>query len=484
MKRFSLITLMLTGMSLMSFAKDGYRIQIKFKDVKDSTFYLAHYFAKPLPTIYKTDSAKLDHTGSATVSSTQKITGGMYMIMLADRKTYFEMLLNNGDDISITINSTKDLPNGGLSFKNSPENTEFLKYEDFVKSMGEKHQQLQGDLAKAKNSVDSAAIKDKMTESMKSLITFRNDLVKNNPNMLLAKIFKALDLPKVPEGQHLLPNGKVDSNFAYNYYKAHYWENFDLKDGRLINAPMYDARLEEYFQRLVVPSPDSVIKEADWILAQTHGTGDLFNYTLSWLANFGQESKVMGMDKVYVHIVENYYMKGDATWLTNDLLEKHIKRAGEISPNLLGNKGYDMTLKDTSGKEVTVSNIKAKYKLLVFWEPTCGHCMKEVPELDSVYRAENLKAKGLKIIGVCTEINEKVWKEFINKNKLGDWVHLYDPEHKSNHKAKYDVYSTPTIYLLDEKGIIRGKRLDHTNIATLIDILDKQDAAKQKTSSK
>ena len=42
------------------FAKDGYKIKIKFTDVTDSTVFLAHYYGKPLPTIYKTDSAKLE----------------------------------------------------------------------------------------------------------------------------------------------------------------------------------------------------------------------------------------------------------------------------------------------------------------------------------------------------------------------------------------------------------------------------------------
>jgi thiol-disulfide isomerase/thioredoxin len=303
---------------------------------------------------------------------------------------------------------------------------------------------------------------------------------------MLTKIFRALDAVKAPEGKHFLEDGKTeDSTYAYRYLKAHYWDNFDLKDGRMINTPLYDDRLNGYFERWVIQIPDSVIKDADWILGETRGTGDLFNYTLSFLSNYGQNSHVMGMDKLYVHIVKNYYMKGDATWMSNDLLEKHIKRMTEIEPNLIGNLGYDITMKDTSGKkDVTVSQIKAKYKLLVIWEPTCGHCMKEIPQIDSMYKAANLKAKGVKIIGICSEVNEKAWKEFIVKNQLNDWVHLYDPEHRSIYKSKYDVYSTPTIYLLDEKGIIVGKRIDHSNIASLVDMLEKQEAAKKKVSNK
>lgn len=466
-------------------AKDGYRIQLKFKNLKDSGVYLAHYFAKPLPTIYKNDSAKLDKTGACVISSSKKITGGMYLVMLSDHSTYFEFLLNNGDDLVINVEDVNLLPARGVSIKNSPENEAFFTYEDFVRTVGEQHQALSEKLAKAKNSVDSAALKDQMSEKMKSLMNWRNDYVAKNPNAYLSKIFKGLELPKVPEGKHFLANGEEDKDYAYRYYKGHYWDNFDLKEARLINSPLYDSRLKEYFDRLVIPVPDSVIKESDWILSQTRGTGDLFNYTLSWLSNFTQESKVMGMDKAYVHLVNEYYAKGDADWLSQELLQKHLTHARELAPNLVGNVGYNIEMKDSSGKvDVSVANIKSKYKLLVMWDPTCGHCQKEIPQLDSAYRAANLKAKGVKIIGICTEDAIPAWKEFIKKHDLKDWVHLYDPERKSNYKAMYNAIVNPTIYLLDEKGIIRGKTIDHSNIATLIEMLDKQEAEKKKSASK
>jgi hypothetical protein len=36
------------------------------------------------------------------------------------------------------------------------------------------------------------------------------------------------------------------------------------------------------------------------------------------------------------------------------------------------------------------------------------------------------------------------------------------------------VYSTPTLYLLDENKVIRGKRIDHTNVLGLIEWLEKK----------
>lgn len=479
MKRITLFALLLlTGLAQATFAKDGYKIQLKFTDVTDSVVYLAHYYGKPLPTIYKADSAKLDKNGVATFQSNEKFTGGIYMMLLSDKKTYFEFLVDNGSDIGITA-TAKSLPSG-LKFKNSPENERFQDYVTFLKDFGAKQQEIQGKLATAKTAADTAEIRKKAAEGSKKLIAYRREYVSKNPNTLLSSIFNSLEVPQVPEGKHYLPDGKEDSAFAYNYYKGHYWDNFNFQDDRLIYTPVYDAKLEEYFSKLVLPLIDSIEMEADKLLTKTEGTKDLFKYTLWWLTHYVESSKVMGMDEVFVYLVENYYMKGKATWLDNDQLQKYIEQAQKIAPNVIGNVAAEIKMPDTTGKEQSLSAIKSKYTLLVFWSPECGHCLHEIPRIDSLYKAV-LKKKGVKIYGVRVEGDEQKWKDVIKKEKLDEWIHVWDPEYKSNFRSKYNVYSTPVIYLLDERKIIRGKKLDHSTILQVIENLEKKEKLTNKS---
>jgi hypothetical protein len=51
---------------------------------------------------------------------------------------------------------------------------------------------------------------------------------------------------------------------------------------------------------------------------------------------------------------------------------------------------------------------------------------------------------------------------------------VHDPLRNTNFRAFYDVYSTPTIYLLDDKKVIRGKRIDHNNLVGLVEWLEKK----------
>lgn len=472
MKRFLLALLLATGFAQPLLAANGYNLQIKFNGVKDSMVYLAHYFGEPLPTIYQIDSARFDKNGNATIKSNEKTLGGIYILLLSDKQTYMEFLLNDGDDMQITANAN-ELP-GTAKFKNSPENERFASYVNYLQAFAQKQAAYTKELAAAKTKADTAAITQKAADEAKEVTQYRRDYISKYPGTLLAKIFSALEVPVIPSGKHLLANGVVDSDFNYRYYKEHYWDKFDFKDDRLIHTPIYDGKLNEYFTRLVMQVPDSLEKEADMLLAKTRGSKELFKYTLHWVTKYVQNSKIMGLDEVFVYLVENYHMKGDAYWMSDDLLSKYIDRARKIAPNVIGNIAPDIKMTGIDNKPHNLYDLDSKYTLLIFWSPECGACLKEVPQIDSVYNAV-LKKRGVKVYAVRTDGDEKNWKETIDRFKINDWVNVYDPEHKSNYRAQYDVYATPVTYLLDNKHIIRGKKVDHTNLVTLLDILERQE---------
>ncbi len=461
-------------------ARDGYHINLKMPDVKDSMVYLVHYYGQGRPHIYLTDSTLFDNKGHAVFDSKRAdFTGGIYIVLLKDKsQTNFELILNKGDEISITARRD-ELP-GGIIFKGSPENERFKLYEDFIAGFAAEQKKLEAEFRAASTSSDSAAVRTKAVASSKSRLKYTRDYVKAYPGTILAAVFNAMEVPEVSEGQHLLEDGITkDSTFAYRYYKMHYWDKFNFQDDRLIYSPVYDAKIEEYISKLVLPWPDSLEKECDMLLRKARGTKDMFHYTLFWLTRYVENSKVMGMDEVFVYLVENYYMKGDAFWLSNEELQKYIDRARAIAPNVIGNIAPEVRLPNViTQKSESLHAIKSRYTLLVFYSPTCGHCQHEIPLLDSLYEAV-LKNKGVSVFTVATEGDEKAITDFLVKQGIDKkWTNTWDPDHTSDCRNKYDVYSTPTIYLLDEKKIIRGKRLDHSNVAGLIEMLEKKNIPK------
>jgi len=459
-------------LSLAGMAKDGYNVKVKINDMKDSLVYLVHYYGK-VSMVYKTDSVKLNNKGEGTFKSQQKLTGGIFLLLPEGKDRYFEFLLDNGDDISMSLDM-KDVVNT-IQFKGSEENIRFYDYQKYLVQYDKDQTALKTKLEAARTKADTQKLRDESGEMAKKLNQYRDDYRVKYPNTLLANIFGAVKEPEVPSEFPKMADGKVDSSYGYRYFRSHYWDWFNLQDDRLINTPIYNRKLEEYFNKVLPQVPDSIIPEADKILAKTKGTSELFKYTLTFLTYNAESSKIMGMDEVFVHLVEKYHMRGEAPWIDSALMGKIIDRAYKIAPNLVGRRGQDLELKTIADKPIKLYDVKSPYTLLVFWAPDCGHCRTELPRLDSVYRA-SLKSMGVKIMAVKTADGTiEEWKKFIEEKNLSkDWIHAYDPDRVSNYRYYYDVISTPTIYLLDDNKIIRGKKLGDDNITGLVEFLQKK----------
>jgi thiol-disulfide isomerase/thioredoxin len=464
-----LLVLLLLSLPYALSARDGYSIKLNFSDLKNTVVRLAHYYGKPAP-VYQVDSVALNEQGIGTLATNEKIIGGIYILMLPGNN-YFEFLLNNGDAIGITATAA-NIP-ASIVYSNSPENERFQKYNLYLQNFALRHQSYQSELAKTASKTEKAAVQDKINKAISEVSNYRINYIKQYPGTLLSNIFKATIMPEAPAGKHYLPSGKVDTLYSFYFIKSHYWDNVDFSDERLVYTPVLGSRYHDFLTNYTVHTADSAAKAVDLLLDKAKANLEIKKYTLSWLSQYALESNIMGMDELFVYIVENYYMKGYADWMSKDLLDKYAKRAQEIAPNVIGNKAPEIRMVDMDNNEIPMSYIDAKYTLLIFWAPDCGGCTREVPIIDSIYR-NRLKAKGVRIYAVNIDVNKDQWSKVIKEKKLSDdWIHVYDPEQKSTYKADYDVYATPSIYLLDKNKIIRGKRLDHTNISYLVDILER-----------
>jgi thiol-disulfide isomerase/thioredoxin len=215
--------------------------------------------------------------------------------------------------------------------------------------------------------------------------------------------------------------------------------------------------------------PDSIIPSVDTIIIKSRANKEVFKYHVASLANYYETSNIMGYDKVFVHISETYYLTDEAYWADSTLKEKIRERVNKIKPNILGTPAYNLVMPDTTYRNYRkLYDIKAKYTVLVFWDPTCSHCKVEVPELHHIY--DSLKSKGvsLEVYSVGIESDPELWKKFIKDHNL-DWINVSDLYNNTNFRDYYDIYSTPVIYLLDDQKRIIAKRLDPTKVRDFID---------------
>jgi thiol-disulfide isomerase/thioredoxin len=124
--------------------------------------------------------------------------------------------------------------------------------------------------------------------------------------------------------------------------------------------------------------------------------------------------------------------------------------------------------------------VKADYTLLVFWDVDCGHCQKEIPIILEEYHALQKQNKDIKVFAVYTEKEYDKYIKYLDEKKL-DWINVYDGTYFNNINSKYDIVSTPVVYLLDKNKTIKAKHFSATNIKDIVNALEIE-AAKEKNS--
>lgn len=119
----------------------------------------------------------------------------------------------------------------------------------------------------------------------------------------------------------------------------------------------------------------------------------------------------------------------------------------------VGSPAPDFNLKTLEGKDIRLSDYKGKNPVyLVFWATWCPVCEEEIPNLKAIY--SRFQSKGLIMLAVNVGINDSAKKAamYKEKHKLPYPV-LFDND--SSVTKLYGVMGTPTMIILDKKGIIR-----------------------------
>ena len=462
MKKFILI-IALSCIVTISFSqnKTKYEIKLKINGVKDTVIYLGHHFGSKQ---YVVDTAKVDSKGNAVFSKDRKLDRGIYLIVLPSRgNTYFEILVGKDSEKFSIETDTADFLTRKV--KGSEENIVFYEYQKKMREMSETITDLNQKFSQAqKNNEDLTDIRKKMQEWTEEREQYMKNLIDKHPNYFFSTVLKSMIDPKIPEAPKNENGEVIDPSFGYHYYKQHYWDNVDFSENGLLRTPIFEGKLNYFMEKVIFPAPDSLMIECNKIIRKAYDDGDtlMFKYTCSRLLTMYDTSKIMGYDAVMVAIAEEWYLSGKAFWADTTLLHKMKERVDKITPTKIGSVAYNLQkMQSFDEKYYSLHNIPAEYFIIIFYEPSCGHCKKEIPKLRQEY-LDTLKAMGTKIFAVYTQYDKEEWLKFIEEKEIAidGWYNVWDgPYPHSRFRDFYDIYSTPTIFILDKDKKIIGKRL-------------------------
>jgi hypothetical protein len=465
---------------------NGYEIQIKITGVADTNVILAHYLNK---SIYPDDTIRVNAKGTGVFKGKNYLPQGMYVIYLPDGK-YFELIM--GQDQRFTLSTDTANFAKYTRIDGSADNTVFFSFQEYMLQKRELLQQYQSIIKGSSNEKEKLTARtsiDSLTNEHKLKI---QKIIKENPGLFVSTFLRAtldVDVPDHPVN----PIDSVDPSWQYKYYKTHYFDNFNSADVRLLHTPLYEDKIMNYLGKVIPQIPDSIIREADRLLDQVHSDSTLFRYLLVTLFNYYGNSNIMGMDAVQVNLAEKYYLT-QAWWIDDKFKDELEERVKALKPLILGNTApnvellivpsehfiaaeNDSTLKKYPhvGALKKLYDIQADYLVLIFWEATCSHCKKVVPDMYQIFK-DKLEPEGVKVLAISTLFGEEgkvKWVDFVNNNKLYDWINAWNP-YDYQYKITYDIRSTPQIFILDKDKKIIGKRISPEQVSELIDMYKKQ----------
>ncbi|MFM1914076.1 MAG: hypothetical protein RIR51_1929 [Bacteroidota bacterium] len=436
-----------------------YTVTGKITNLKNQKLYLAYYFGSNQQVI--TDSTNSNDKGEFKFSGNSILPEGLYMLNYAPSK-YIDLLMVD-QNFEVNFDSSRILET--IEFKNSNLNQDFYDYQRKMKDFSTEFRNLQ-----IKND------KNEMMMVRSKVLGFQESFLERNKNNFLGKIISASIDPIIPEYTGNLissADSLAKRNFEYQYFKSHFFDKIDLNDARLMRTPIIEPKIDFYFNRLVPQVPDSIITHADRILKDLKNT-ELKRFIVYKITNTAENSNILGMDKVFVHMGEDYYLKNPQDY-DSTLIANFKSRIKTMKPLLNGSPMPTLYLTDTLGKEFIPETINSKYLLVFFYDPDCSHCKSAAPEL--IKLIPFFKEHDIKLLAVSIERNKTKWLNFIHEQNFNQFYNGIDihinPQTKNEEYfvdfySVFDVVSTPTIYILDAEKKILIKKMGVEEIKTFI----------------
>jgi peroxiredoxin len=447
----------------------GYTIRFTIKGEKNKAALLAMHYGTNK---YSVDTAQIDRKGNAVFTGDRPLIPGMYLIAI-DETQIFDFLISDTVNQNFSISVTKDKYIETLSFKDSPENEDFADYTRFLFSRQKRESELG---YKISDTQLSEAI-DEEIKSWEKQTDEKVAIIKAKfPGSLLESVAKAMN-PRYPDKNSIPKSSDSASRYLFEFLKEHYWDRMTLTDKRMQNTPILIPALDNYFKNMIVSTWDNIIPAVDTILSKAESDSAMMRFLTAYLFNKYIPSKIMGMENVVVHIIDDYYLAGKVPLRDENFVKKIIEYADERRETLIGKQARDLKMESINGVAESLFDINAPYTLVCFYESSCDHCRQEMPKIYKVF--ESFKDRGLAGFCVYTQRDKNEWLKFVSEHQMTDWLNVWDPKNENNFRFKYSVYTVPQVYVLDKDRKIVGRGLESISLAQLLNYLMKNIAPEQ-----
>jgi thiol-disulfide isomerase/thioredoxin len=458
-----LIAIFFLASTYGSFAqKDtGYNLKFKVTGWKDTTVYLGHYYSEQT---YLKDTAKVSAKGEFHFDGKKSLAPGQYFLVMNKIKVLEFLISQTSQQFSLSTDTSDYIKH--MKVTGDLDNTLFFQNMAFN---AERHKEAEPHIAVLKDSTASEdkkkAAREQFNKVNEKVMAYQKEIIAKHPDLLVTAILKAnqpIDIPEPPKK----PDVTIDSTFQLKWYRQHFFDNFDLGNEAFLRMPrpIYMEKVNEYLDKLYVPDADTLLKAIEKIIPMAKKNQETYKF-LTWnLLIKYQQPEIMGLDAVYVAIYDKYFATGELSYWMNDKLKKQVQEfADRVRKSLIGKTGPNLIMQDANLKPKGLYDIKNRYAILFIFDPDCGHCKQETPKLVEFYK-KNKARFDVEIFAVSTDTSMQKMKNFI-KEMNTPWITVNGPRtYVGPYQDYYDAPTTPSLFILDNKRKIIGKKIPAENL--------------------
>ncbi|MCW5518536.1 DUF5106 domain-containing protein [Aureitalea sp. L0-47] len=369
---------------------------------------------------------------------------GMYLMVFPPANNFIEFVFEGSDlDVYTKGNYILDHPGNSVSNRIKAQNDAFQK----------RRYQLQQE--------KPADLEQKMEALTNEYYSFLEEKRTAYPSNIYLGLLKAAENADVPEIE--------DKNKRFYAYRKNYFDKIDMTADWLVRTPIFNQKINEYFEKLTSKVPDSIIVAVDRIASMIEPNEELYKYFIIDRLNTYAKSKIMGHDKIYHHMAMNYYAKGKAPWTEQEQLNKILDNAKAMEGTLIGDSAFNFTAESTTGQKLSLHGIESKYTLLFLMDPFCGHCK---DASNKIIELKDQLPSELRVLGVVFNASMEEMKRI--KGERNYFWHCVVPslDLQNDLRKAYNIKTYPMIYLLDSKKEIVAKQISVEQVLGIIDQLE------------
>ncbi|MDR0712276.1 MAG: redoxin domain-containing protein [Prevotellaceae bacterium] len=472
------------GICAVASVKAAYKIEATIEGAEKAKAYLARYKGINLVNIDSAVFSKKNTVIFADAKAT--LPGGLYVMRFTvakdgddgdSRQQQIEFIVSGQNSFKLGISANTLNIEKSLQYTLSAENEGFKKYIDGQRRMGRKIQALQNRYRNFQNNPDSVhsiqAQYAALMEAQKKQVEILEVTYKGTLMATLIKCTQEPEIPEMPLPQNATNVDSIRQRQFLEFAKAHFFDNFNLADERIVNAPMLENRMIAFFQQLLLREPAEDINSCiNRLLDKARQNKAVYRYALTWLYDRYTDSPVEGHHVVGMHLCSIMSDSTKVDWLTDKEKSKLKQNIRKYTLNPIGSIATDLKLQTSDGEYRSLHALKAPITILYFFNPGCGTCRMTTPALHEMYG--KYREKGLEVFAVYPDKDTAAWKGYVEENGYTDWVNVWDAEGTADIYEKYSLHAIPQLYVLDEEKKVRYKDVYIENLDSILYVIFSQ----------